>query len=120
MIAPMALETYEQTRPWARAIARVVADGRMPPWSADPQHKGTFEGERYLTEAEKKTLATWAGSGTPAGAPSSAPSAAANREESAVAASDWQFGRPDLVVRFSKPVTWVMTWPTGSRRSSCR
>src|SRR5262245_35286978 len=31
MIAPMALETYEGTRPWARAIARVVAEGKMPP-----------------------------------------------------------------------------------------
>jgi hypothetical protein len=104
MIAPMPLETYEQTRPWARMIARVVADGRMPPWSADIQHKGTFEGERYLTEAEKKTLATWAGNGAPAGVPSSAPAAAANREESAPAASDWLFGRPDLVVNFTKPV----------------
>jgi hypothetical protein len=104
MVAPMALETYEQTRPWARMIAKVVTDGRMPPWSADIQHKGTFEGERYLTEAEKKTLVTWAGTGAPAGAPSSVASAA-NREESATAASGWQFGRPDLVVKFAKPVT---------------
>jgi hypothetical protein len=105
MVAPMALETYEQTRPWARMIAKVVTDGRMPPWSADIQHKGTFEGERYLTEAEKKTLVTWAGTGAAAGAPSSAPSAAANREEPAAIASGWQFGRPDLVVKFAKPVT---------------
>jgi hypothetical protein len=104
MVAPMALETYEQTRPWARMIAKVVTDGRMPPWSADIQHKGTFEGERYLTEAEKKTLVTWAGTGAPAGAPSSPTSPTASREESAVA-SGWQFGRPDLVVKFAKPVT---------------
>jgi hypothetical protein len=104
MVAPMALETYEQTRPWARMIAKVVTDGRMPPWSADIQHKGTFEGERYLTEAEKKTLVTWAGAGAPAGAPSNAPSAAI-QEESAAAATGWQFGRPDLVVKFDKPVT---------------
>jgi hypothetical protein len=103
MVAPMALETYEQTRPWARMIARVVTDGRMPPWSADVQHKGTFEDERYLTEAEKKTLVTWAGSGAPAGDPSSAPAVAAAREESAHT-SDWLFGRPDLVVNFAKPV----------------
>lgn len=105
MVAPMALETYEQTRPWARMIAKVVTDGRMPPWSADIQHKGTFEGERYLTDAEKNTLVTWAGTGAPAGAPSSAPSAAANQEQPAAVASGWQFGRPDLVVKFAKPVT---------------
>jgi mono/diheme cytochrome c family protein len=104
MVAPMALETYEQARPWARAIARVVAEGRMPPWSAHVQHKGTFEGERYLSEEEKKTLVTWAGMGAPAGNPSSAPTIAATREESGTVASAWLFGRPDLVVNFAKPV----------------
>jgi mono/diheme cytochrome c family protein len=104
MVAPMALETYEQARPWARAIARVVAEGRMPPWSAHVQHKGTFEGERYLSEEEKKTLVTWAGMGAPAGNPSSAPTSAATREESGTVASAWLFGRPDLVVNFAKPV----------------
>ena len=103
MVAPMALETYEQTRPWARGIARAVTEGKMPPWSADIQHKGTFEGERYVTEEEKKTLVTWAGSGAPAGDPSSAPPVGA-QEESADASS-WLFGRPDLVVNFAKPVT---------------
>ena len=103
MVAPMALESYEQTRPWARTIARAVTEGKMPPWSADVQHKGTFEGERYLTEEEKKTLVTWAGSGAAAGDPSSAPPVAAAREESAGAAG-WLFGRPDLVVNFAEPV----------------
>jgi hypothetical protein len=102
MVAPMALESYEQTRPWARTIARVVTEGKMPPWSADIQHKGTFEGERYLTEQEKKTLVTWAGSGAPAGDPSSAPAVAAAEESEG--ASGWLFGRPDLVVNFAKPV----------------
>jgi hypothetical protein len=104
MIAPMALETYEQTRPWARTIARVVTEGRMPPWSADIQHKGTFEGERYLTDDEKMTLGAWAGRGAPAGAPSSAPAVAAFQEDAGASASVWQFGRPDLVVNFAKPV----------------
>jgi mono/diheme cytochrome c family protein len=102
MVAPMALETYEQTRPWARTIARVVTEGKMPPWSADIQHQGTFEGERYLTEPEKQTLVTWAGSGAPAGDPSSAPSVATSGESGGV--SGWLFGRPDLVVNFAKPV----------------
>src|SRR5690606_6962570 len=48
LVAPMALETYEQTQPWARVIAKVVKDREMPPWSAHPQHKGQFLGERYL------------------------------------------------------------------------
>ena len=104
MVAPMALETYEQTRPWARSIARAVSEGKMPPWSADIQHKGTFEGERYLTDEEKKTLVIWAGSGAPAGDPTAAPTVKATREEAAPATSAWLFGRPDLVVNFAKPV----------------
>ena len=32
MVAPMAFETYDETRPWARAIAKAVAEKSMPPW----------------------------------------------------------------------------------------
>jgi hypothetical protein len=102
MVAPMALETYEQTRPWARAIARAVTEGKMPPWSADIRHKGTFEGERYLAEEDKKTLVNWVGIGAPAGDPSSTPRVAAR--EASADATGWMFGRPDLVVNFAKPV----------------
>jgi len=109
MIAPMALETYEQTRPWARVIARRVTDGSMPPWSAHIQHKGTFEGERYLTDDEKQTLVRWAEQGAPAGDPSAAPAVAAVRREtpstsSLSSNSSWLFGDPDLVVNFAEPV----------------
>ena len=37
-IAPMSLLTYEQVRPWARAIKAKVVTREMPPWFADPQH----------------------------------------------------------------------------------
>ena len=30
--APMAFETYQQTRPWAKAIKQAVAARTMPPW----------------------------------------------------------------------------------------
>jgi hypothetical protein len=102
MIAPMALETYEQTRPWARVIARKVTDGSMPPWSAHLQHKGTFEGERYLTDEEKQTLVTWAEQGAPAGDfVRSQVNTVRNEEPSA---GSWLFGKPDLVVNFAEPV----------------
>src|SRR6476646_1640374 len=35
-IAPMRFETYEQTRPYATAIAGAARDKSMPPWFADP------------------------------------------------------------------------------------
>src|SRR5262245_58874021 len=31
-VAPMALTTYEQVRPWARAIQRKTSLREMPPW----------------------------------------------------------------------------------------
>ena len=37
-VAPMSLLTYEDTRPWARAIKSAVATKKMPPWFADPAY----------------------------------------------------------------------------------
>ena len=47
-IAPMSLLTYEQARPYAKAIATAVTNRTMPPWHADapiwnlPQRADTF------------------------------------------------------------------------------
>ena len=35
--APFSLLTYEQARPWAKAIKEAVLQKKMPPWFADPQ-----------------------------------------------------------------------------------
>ena len=45
--APMSLLTYEQARPYAKAIANAVAKRTMPPWHADAP-AGTFHNERLL------------------------------------------------------------------------
>src|SRR5438552_410631 len=36
-IAPMSLLTYEDARPYAKAIIDEVGGGMMPPWHADPK-----------------------------------------------------------------------------------
>ena len=46
--APMSLISYQEVRPWARAIRDKVSSGAMPPWHADSL-PGTFENERRLT-----------------------------------------------------------------------
>ena len=53
-IAPMAFSTYEQTRPWAKAIREAVRTRKMPPWFADPCC-GKFSNDRSLTTAERDT-----------------------------------------------------------------
>ncbi|MXX74354.1 MAG: alkyl hydroperoxide reductase [Holophagales bacterium] len=98
MVAPMALTTYEETRPWARSIARQVASRAMPPWDAAPQHNGVFSNERTLTQEQIDLLVNWAESGAPAGDPADAP------EPVEWPSSDgWLIGEPDLVLQFDEP-----------------
>ena len=47
-IGPMPLLTYEQARPWAKAIRASVQQKLMPPWFADPAH-GRFANDRTLS-----------------------------------------------------------------------
>src|SRR5262250_444827 len=67
-IAPMSLLTYEEARPWARAIKQKVASREMPPWYID-RHVGIskFKGDPSLTDAEVATLSAWADGGAPTG-----------------------------------------------------
>src|SRR5437773_12390344 len=37
-IAPMALMTYKDARPWARSIKESVLTRDIPPWSPDPKY----------------------------------------------------------------------------------
>jgi len=71
-VAPMSLVTYEQARPWARAIKAAVVSKQMPPWFADPGY-AHLANERRLVEREIATLAAWADAGAPAGDPTTAP-----------------------------------------------
>src|SRR3954464_5858811 len=91
--APMSLISYEQTRPWARAIKSAVHAKTMPPWFADPDY-GLFANERQLTPAAIQTLADWAGAGAPAGNPKDAPPARTFE-------SGWNI-KPDVVVEMPK------------------
>jgi hypothetical protein len=71
-MAPMPLITYQDARPWAKAIRDAVRRGEMPPWFADPCC-GKFANDRSLTGAEISTLANWAEAGAPAGDQRDAP-----------------------------------------------
>src|SRR5580704_9144616 len=95
-IAPMRLETYEQTRPYAAAISAATRDKSMPPWFADP-HIGHFSNDPSLSPGQIAALATWADAGAPAGDPRDAP-ATPHWAES------WSIRQPDLVLRMPKRV----------------
>jgi hypothetical protein len=65
-VAPMSLLTFDQVRPWARAIKNRVLSRAMPPWGAQPG-VGEFRNSRALTQDEIETLVQWVDAGAPRG-----------------------------------------------------
>lgn len=95
LVAPMSLMTYEEVRPWARAIARRVKAREMPPWFAD-EPRGVFSNERRLTDKEITTILAWADAGAPGGDKSKAPPSVRFAEAES---GGYSLGKPDLIVR---------------------
>ena len=65
-IAPMVLTSYQDVRPWARAIKDKIVKREMPPWYADPRF-GTFSNNKRLTQAQIDTIVAWVDGGAPEG-----------------------------------------------------
>ena len=99
MVAPMSLTDYQETRPWARAIARKVESREMPPWFASGPHD-VFSNERILTDAEIDTIVSWVEAGAPAGDLGDAPPAKRWVEQ---ANAGWSLGTPDYIVKMPEP-----------------
>ncbi len=93
-IAPMPFLTYQETRPYAKAIKAAVLTRKMPPWFADPNY-GRWSNARKLTGDEMRTLARWADSGAVEGDPSDRPAPIEWPR-------DWQIP-PELIVRMPRP-----------------
>ena len=98
-IAPMSLLTYEETRPWARAIKEKVQVREMPPWYID-KNVGVqgFKYDRSLSDAEIATLAAWVDGGARRGNPADMPPPVefADRDQ-------WHIGEPDWIVPLPEP-----------------
>ena len=114
-IAPMSFLTYQNVRPYAKAMKAAVLSRKMPPWFADSQY-GHFLNDRSLKPTEIETIAKWADNGAPEGDAKDAP-----------APVDWPEGwliQPDVVIdgpTFDVPghpknnvVEWItVTVPSG-------
>jgi hypothetical protein len=95
-VAPMPLETYEQTKPWADILAHSVGMRMMPPWFADPRY-GHFANDPSLSENQIAALVEWAKGGAAAGDPHDAP-------PPKQWTTGWNIPKPDLVVKMPQPV----------------
>jgi hypothetical protein len=97
--APMSLTTYEEVRPYARAIKTRTAIGPkagvMPPWFVE-RNIGIqkFKSDPSLSDDEIAMIGRWVDSGSPRGNPADMPAQAKKGPE-----VDWTLGTPDLIVR---------------------
>jgi hypothetical protein len=105
-IAPMSLVTYQDARPWARAIKARVSEGSMPPYQIDRTVGVTkFKNDESLTPGELDTIVRWVDAGAPQGDLKDMPPAVAWPD-----GQGWNFAalfgqkEPDLIVR-SEPFT---------------
>jgi hypothetical protein len=89
MSAPMSLMSFDEVRPWARAIKQRVVSREMPPWSADRTH-GRFKNDPSLSQQEIDTIAAWVDSGATKGNERDLPPAPRY-------ADGWTIGTPDAV-----------------------
>jgi hypothetical protein len=95
-MAPMSLISFEDVRPWARAVKQRVVKREMPPWGADPAH-GKFANDISLKQSEIDLIAAWVDGGAPEGNRADLPPAPQFAE-------GWSIGEPDLVFKMVKPI----------------
>lgn len=61
-VAPMSFLTYQDVRPYARAIKNAVTIRQMPPWFAEDGY-AHYTNDRRLSQADIDTLVAWADRG---------------------------------------------------------
>jgi hypothetical protein len=91
----MSLATYDESRPWARAIREKVAGREMPPFHAAGA-VGRYLNDPRLTDEEIATIVKWVDGGALKGDPKDLPAPVQWK-------NDWPFGEPDLVLTPKQP-----------------
>ena len=95
-IAPMALTSYQEVRPWARSIKSRVVARDMPPFHVDRTIGiQSFKDDPSLSDAEIQLIARWVDAGAPQGNPAAMPP-----PRTFAQSGEWQIGEPDIVIKF--------------------
>jgi len=98
-VAPMSLSTYEEVRPYAKAIKQRTGIGPhagvMPPWYME-KNIGiqSFKNDPSLSDEEIAKIAKWVDSGAPRGNPADMPPPRVWEDN-----NTWTIGTPDLIVK---------------------
>jgi len=85
------LATYDEARPWAKAIKEEVLEKRMPPWRAVKGY-GDFSNAPSLTQRDVDLIVNWVEGGAPKGDDKDLPAGP-------LYSTDWQLGKPDLIFK---------------------
>jgi hypothetical protein len=104
-MAPMPLVTYQDARPWARAMKAKVVAREMPPWYLD-RTVGIqkYKNDMSLSDEQVATIAKWVDAGAPQGNVKDMPPAKV-WPDSTVWQFAAQYGPPDVIV---KATPWTM------------
>jgi len=98
-VAPMALSTYDNVRPYARAIKQRTSIGPhagvMPPWYVE-KNIGIqeFQNDPSLSDDEMALIGKWVDAGAPRGNPADMPPPKVYPD-----GKSWTIGTPDLIVK---------------------
>jgi len=89
----ISLTSFEEARPWAKAIKEEVLEKRMPPFQAVKGY-GEFHNAYLLSQREIELLVSWVEGGAPRGEAKDLP-----KEVTA----NWSFGTPQLNLQPEQP-----------------
>ena len=93
-VGPMPLLTYQDARPWARAIREAVLIRKMPPWFAESGH-AKLVNDPSLSRRQIDTLVAWADGSAPEGDRKDAP-------KPVEWVDGWIIGQPDQIFEMPK------------------
>jgi hypothetical protein len=89
------LTTYEEARPWAKAIKEEVLEKRMVPFQAVKGY-GSFVHDYTLPQRDVELLVSWIEGGAPRGDAKDYPK---EEIERLIAGKEWPLGKPDLILQ---------------------
>src|SRR5262245_53558271 len=92
------LTTYEEARPWAKAIKEEVLEKRMSPFQAVKGY-GSFIHDYTAPKREVDLLVSWIEGGAPRGEEKDYPK---EEIDKLIAGKEWELGAPDLILQPDK------------------
>ncbi len=105
------LTTYEEARPWAKAIKEEVLEKRMSPFQAVKGY-GSFIHDYTLPQREVELLVSWIEGGAPRGDAKDYPK---DEIEKLIAGKQWALGAPDLILQPDKEARIAPEGPDETR-----